>query len=115
MSHTTLQPLQAQSALAIARDLESFDESRNARSINVGDPGQIDDDSFRRLPSQHGQEQIAKAWRGIDAEASMQAHEPALLAVIHGDLKTVGRSDYAARQPNSPSGVRCHLALLTTG
>src|SRR5208282_782032 len=101
MEHSTLQSLNAQTIVATTRDLESFDEGRNARCVQVGDLCQVDDDGFHRLPLQHGEEPIPKGGRRVNAKMPPQAHDRASAGLIHGDLK-IGRTDYAARQPISP-------------
>ena len=67
----------------MARDLESFNESRNARDVNVGDLSHIDDGSHR-LASQYGQKLITEGWRGVNAKASPQAQERRRIVLIHG-------------------------------
>jgi len=80
MKHPTLQTLQAQSVLAMVRDLESFNESRNARDVNVRDVSHIDD-GLRRLPSQYGQKLITEGRRGVNAKASPQTQERRRIAL----------------------------------
>ena len=96
----TLKPLQAESVLTITRNLESFDESRKARDVNVGKVGHIEDDGCRRLLSQQGQKLIAEVRRRVNTKASAQMHKRSVFAFIHGDLQ-ISRAEYAGRQPIS--------------
>ena len=54
MEKRTLQALQTERHLPLARYSKSFDQGRNARAVKVTEITQIDDDTLRRLGLQQG-------------------------------------------------------------
>src|SRR5713101_6166603 len=110
MKKPALQPLQAKRNLPIARDLESFNQGRNAGAVDVGDFAQVESQRCRRLPTEHGQKAVAKGWRRIDGDSATQAEDCALLVAIKRDLKSIGRIEFAALQVQFPLFVQaCSL------
>ncbi len=61
MKQTFLQSCQVQGGFVIARDLECFDEGRNAGKVNVGDFRQVDSHGLGTLPLQDGEKPITQA------------------------------------------------------
>jgi len=106
MKQTFLQSCQVQGGFAIARDLECFDEGRNAGKVNVGDFRQVDSHGLGMLPLQHGEKPITQARRGIDVYTAVQVHQGAFLAVSHADLQTASRNERVVRQQSvTPIGT----------
>src|SRR6266566_5879322 len=116
MKKPPLQPLQAKRDLAIACDLESFNQGRNARAVYVGHFAQFENHRCRRLPTKHGQEAVAKGWGRIDCDSATQAEDCALLFAINPDLKSIGRIEFAALQVQFPLLVQaCNLPNESSG
>src|SRR5258708_5996460 len=110
MKKPPLQPLQAKGNLSIAGDLESFNQGRNARGVDVGDFAQVENHGCRCLPTKYGQEAVAKGWRRIDGDSATQAEDCALLVAINRNLKSIGRIEFAALQVQFPLLVQaCSL------
>src|SRR5581483_9473441 len=57
-SHAALHSPQTQCPVALARDLERFQQGRDSAGVNIGRLGQIYDDGFRWLTLQHSQKPI---------------------------------------------------------
>src|SRR5258708_7355254 len=116
MKKPPLQPLQAKRNPAIAGDLESFDQGRNAGAVDIRDLGQVENHSCRCLPAEHGQKAVAKGWRRIDCDSATQAEDCALLFAINPDLKSIGRIEFAALQVQFPLLVQaCNLPNESSG
>src|SRR6266568_8513459 len=116
MKKPPLQPLQAKGNLSIAGDLESFDQGRNARGVDVGDFAQVENHRWRCLPTEHDQKAVAKGWRRIDGDSATQAQDCALCGVIHGDLKSIGCVEFASLQVQFPLFVQaCNLPNKSSG
>src|SRR5208283_4605218 len=84
-----MQSLQLKVGLTVSCDLERFNQSGNAGTVDMGDARQVNAHCPRMWRVQKGDKLVAHCWRGIDINSALQRRQSAMFAGNNVDFRLI--------------------------
>src|SRR5208337_2506642 len=108
-----MQSLQLKVVLTVSCDLERFNQSGNAGTVDMGDARQVNADCPRMWRAQKGNKLVAYCWRGIDINAALQRHQSAMFVGNNIDFRLIHAFAVVIEQRNRLLLVKLSLVFMT--